>query len=218
MRFRKKMILISILIFLLVCCFLLRQQVIPLSSHSSHVSAHYTLRHSTVSAQMDLVSLTEQEIFHDMDTAIFRGTILSTRNIVLNFQGVQEYRAIAQIAISQSYRGPYQSGDNVSILVPCALGMNGSWTEDCETVSCMDKGIEGIFMMCPYTENSYYEENGGRLALMDLANGGFPDGDRFAFLQTEKGLQFSQYTYESLANASSLNEIEDFVKKMITQD
>ena len=49
----------------------------------------------------------------------------------------------------------------------------------------------------------------------DLAGYGFADGERFAFLETENGLIFSKEAYSSIANATTLAEIEDYIETML---
>jgi hypothetical protein len=61
----------------------------------------------------------------------------------------------------------------------------------------------------------YREENGARLYLQDLAEYGFPDGARYAFLDSGRGLIFNRYAYKSISSASSLEEIEKYIIKMI---
>ena len=66
-----------------------------------------------------------------------------------------------------------------------------------------------------YDENSVLEENGATLFLKDIADYGFYDGVRFAFLETDHGLVFDRSTYQSIAQAQNLDEIEDYILKML---
>ena len=43
----------------------------------------------------------------------------------------------------------------------------------------------------------------------------FVDGERYAFLETKSGLKFDRDAYKSIADATSLEDVEDYVCDMI---
>lgn len=89
---------------------------IPLSDKSSNVTAYYTrnpFMFFGAASSGCLTSLTEEELFTEFDTAIFKGTIAQIRNIVVNFNGEREYRAIAEIKVEKVYRGTCKDGEMV---------------------------------------------------------------------------------------------------------
>ena len=80
----------------------------------------------------------------------------------------------------------------------------------------MKTGVTGIFMPVIYDdENSIWEQNGARLDKRDIADYGFADDERFAFLETEDGLVFSFFSYGSIDDATTLDEVEDYIKAML---
>mgnify|MGYP001856921961 FL=1 len=80
----------------------------------------------------------------------------------------------------------------------------------------MKAGVTGIFMPVIYDdENSIWEQNGARLDKRDIADYGFADGERFAFLETEDGLVFFRDAYGSIDDATTLDEVEDHIKAML---
>lgn len=158
--------------------------------------------------------MTEDELFHQNDTAIFMGTIGEIRNVQISFNSSKEYRAIAQIKVDKTYRGDCKVGDTVSVLLPGPIDTN-VWVEDTGVTSAMRAGMTGIFMPIRYDETSYQEENGAKLYLSDIAEYGFLDGERYAFLDTGKGLLFAHDAYQSISSAASLEEIEQYIGKMI---
>jgi hypothetical protein len=89
------------------------------------------------------------------------------------------------------------------------------WVEDTEVVSSMRAGMTGIFMPVKYDKTMYREENGARLYFQDIAEYGFLDGIRYAFLDSGRGLIFNRYAYKSISSASSLEQIEKYIAKMI---
>ena len=193
------------------------QSEIPLSSDSVGVSVRYTDKVPPLESSCSLIYLTEEELFTYFDTAVFRGTVREIRNIELDFNGDSAYRAIAEIEVERVYRGPCEAGEMVSVMLPCPIEQ-GLWVEDTETVSAMREGMSGIFMPVVYdSENSRWEQNGAVLIKKDLVDYGFADGVRYAFLETELGLIFDRGAYESIADAQTIDEIEEYILDMIAQ-
>lgn len=187
---------------------------IPLSAASEGVTVKYGSPLLPVSSQGNLMWLTEEELFTYFDTAVFMGTVTQLDNIMLDFNGSKNYRALAQIQVEKVYRGSCQAGDTVTVLLPCPI-QSGIWVEDTGVVASMEVGTHGIFMPIIYTEASVRQENGATLALTDIADYGFADGVRYAFLETEDGLLFDREAYESIAGAAALEQIEEYVIRMI---
>ena len=194
---------------------LLPGRELALSRSSENVTVTYTehVPPSFSSGSLNY-AYSEEEIFSMPDTAIFKGTVTNIQNIEISLNGTKSYRAIASIRIETVYRGPCQEGDNVSVLLPCPISDN-LWVEDTDTIAALKTGMTGIFMPMIYDENSVLEENGATLFLTDIADYGFYDGVRFAFLETDHGLVFDRSTYQSIAQAQSLDEIEEYILKML---
>ena len=188
---------------------------IALSGNSTNVIARYIDEAPTTSTNMDLQLLTEEEVFSTSDMAIFKGIVLEIKNIELDFSGVKEYRAIAQIEVSEVLQGSCKAGETVSVLLPCPISED-IWVEDTDVISAMKAGMTGIFMPVLYNgENSVWKQNNACLVKKDIAEYGFLDGLQYAFLETESGLVFSQGTYESIADATTLNEVEEYIQAML---
>lgn len=187
---------------------------ISLSGGSVGVTVKYTDNALATSGSPDLKYLTEDELFTYLDTAIFKGTVSEIKNIELDFNGALEYRAIAKIKVEKIYRGPCAVGDTVSVLLPGPIS-EGVWVEDTETVSAMRAGTTGIFMPVIYDETSIWEQNGAKLVKKDIADYGFADGVRYAFVETAGGLVFDRGSYASVSGAASLEEIENYILSKI---
>lgn len=187
---------------------------IPLSAASEGVTAKYGSPLLPISSSNSLMYLTEEELFTHFDTAIFMGTVTQIDNIVLDFSGDQAYRALAQIQVEKVYRGSCQAGDTVTVLLPCPI-QSGIWVEDTGVVASMAVGTHGIFMPIAYSDASLWQQNGATLMLRDIAPYGFADGVRYAFLETESGLIFDRGSYGSIASADALEEIEEYILRMI---
>jgi len=185
-----------------------------LPNSSGNISVKYTNKAPSIMYEADLIDLTEEELFHKYNTDIFMGQIEDINNIKINMNGSTDYRAIANIRIDKIYRGNGTVGDTISVLLPCPINTN-IWVEDTEVVSSMRIGMTGIFMPLKYDETSYREENGAKINLMDIAEYGFLDGVRFAFLNSDNGLIFDEHSYEPIASVTTLEEIETYIMKMI---
>ncbi len=169
---------------------------------------------TAMSSTADLQQLSLEEIFQEMNTKIFKGTVMSIRNIEIDFNGSKEYRALAQIQVEKVYRGNDKPGETITVLLPCQINTN-VWTEDTETISAIREGMTGIFMPMVYDNNTIAQVNGVTLHYKELAECGFSDGVRFAFLQTSEGLVFDKYTYPELKNSTTLDQVEDYILRMI---
>lgn len=215
-RNRKRFASVAASILLIAGAFLAynHYNTVPLSDASQNVHVKHVFMVPNVNTAYSLISLSEEELFTKFNTAIFKGTITDISNIVIDFNGDKEYRAIAKVKVEKVYRGNCSVNDTVSILLPCPI-QSHIQVSDTETVSAMREGISGIFMPVVYDDASYYEMNEAKLALTDIAEYGFPDGERYAFLDTEEGLIFASWAYPSIADASSLEEIEDYITSML---
>ena len=163
----------------------------------------------------DLTVLTEEELFgetfRDYEVVAFEGTIVEVRNIVCDYSGAKDYRAIATIGVQEVLRGNLTTGATVTVLLPGPVDVKGLWIEDTGVSSQMRAGTRGIFMPIRYDETSIREENGVKLALLDLAAYGLLDGERWAFLETAEELTYYTWAYPSLAGAKNLEEVKEII-------
>lgn len=194
---------------------LLPGPAIDLTGASENVRVSYVRFAPKTTAKAELVWLSEQQLFSEFNTVIFQGTVTDIRNVKISFNDDDVYRALATITADKIYRGAVQPGDLLTILLPCPIGGNRVWVEDTEVIAQLQVGMTGIFMPQVYAEDAFWQQNGATLRLKDVAAYGLPDGMRYAFLDTDKGLLFLRPAYESIASAASLEEIECYIKKMI---
>ena len=158
----------------------------------------------------DMMAYAEKELFSH-PTDIFRGEITGGSYYLVDFEGVGYYYSVVTVRVDEVYRGDLAAGDVVSIKAG-AVSRQGIWVEDTKTVSAMKEGISGIFMVNGYmgeVRNDAFFDGGG------VITHHFRDGERYAFLETEAGLVFSEWAYPSLKNAETLQDVEAFVTKMV---
>lgn len=189
---------------------------IALPSAQGRVSAYYTpFAHGGVQSADSLVPMTEEELFQLPGLTPFFGTVEQIRNIRLSFNGDIVYRALAQIRVEEPYCEAVAAGDTVSILLPCAIG-RGEVITDTALAASLREGTAGIFMPVAYTPEQYWEQNGARVCLQELAPYGLWDGVRHLFLQQEDGsLRFDRQAYPSLQENASLEEAAAYVREML---
>jgi hypothetical protein len=166
-------------------------------------------------SSIKLLQMTEEELFNSYQTDIFSGTVKSVRNIELLIGGEKNYYAVIEITVDQTFRGSSASGDTVSILVDYPINISGMEREDTSVTRSITEGMRGIFMPLKYDESQALEVDGEKLYWTDLANYSFPDGERYAFLESQDGLIFDRTAYASIQDAKTLEDIEQYVTMML---
>lgn len=136
------------------------------------------------------------------------------RDVAISYKYSERENRRLSNQVSKIYRGDVEENNEVKVLLPCTIN-DDVWIEDTGTVSSMREGMNGIFMLYPYEEDSVLITNHCSLYLKDLADFGFLDGERYAFLETEQGLLYYKSAYESLSNAQTLDDVEDYIESML---
>lgn len=103
----------------------------------------------------------------------------------------------------------------ISVLLPAPVGIEGFQISDTGISSQMTAGSRGIFTPMKYDETSIREQSGKKIHLLDLAEYGLPDGERWAFLETADGLQYNHGAYPSLAGAENIDDVKQFIYSKI---
>ena len=171
---------------------------------------------AATSAKHELVYLTEEEMFAREKMYIFRGKVSGLTNVTIDFSGFKEVRCIATITIEKVYRGNIIAGEQITMLIPCAIDIAGTAMEDTDVITHLESGMEGIFMPWIYDDESYMEINGAKLMFSDLASCGLADGMRWAFLSTDQGVIFERSAYPGAKDATCLDDIEAYIVEKIS--
>lgn len=108
-----------------------------------------------------------------------------------------------------------EAGETVSVLLPAPVGVEGFQVSDTGISSQMTIGVTGIFTPIKYGETSVSKQNDKEIHLLDLAEYGLPDGERWAFLETANGLGYNQGAYPSLGDAENLDDVKEFIHSSI---
>ncbi len=163
-----------------------------------------------------LVYLTEEEIFNNYNTAIIKGTVNDIENIEIDFDGDVAYRSIATISIQEIYRGDLQAGEEIKILLPLPIDVEGFAMAGVDVIPQIRVGMTGVFMpLILDDETAMWQQNDVWFDKREIVDYGLLDGERFAFLETENGLVFAEWAFESIRNAKNLDDIEEYILTMI---
>ncbi|MBR2077758.1 MAG: hypothetical protein IJ878_10430 [Exiguobacterium sp.] len=184
---------------------------IPLSTDSTANSVHIVDQSKVTSdiSEENMMDMTEDELFSKWNPVMVRGTVTNIRHIEIDFNGETEYQSLITIHVSNVYRGDVQIGRDLIVRAD-AIGETGQ-AEHVSVISHVKQGMEGIFMPIPYDDEFVWEQNDATLRLKDIADYGFPDGERYLFLDTPNGLLFEQDAYPSLQGVDSLDEVENWM-------
>lgn len=195
---------------------MLNNSAIDLQYSTGNVSVKYVKHFTKVQSNNSLVWLSEEEIFNEYNTFIFQGEVIDIKNIKIEMgKNNENYRAIASIKITENYRGNESVGDIAEVLLPCPIDTD-EWVEDTDVISAIRVGTVGIFMPLKYDDKtSIWIENGAILYKTDICEYVFLDGERYAFLQTENGLSYAEWAFESIPENPTLEDIKAYILKMI---
>jgi len=184
-------------------------------SPQTTATVSYDYDNITPASKERLEYFTEEEMFALENLYIFRGEVKKLTNITIDFKGEKERRCIAEIAITEVYKGDIADGEQIKMLLPCQINVDPHM-EDTGIIRQIETGMEGIFMPIVYNKDSYMEMNGAVLMFRDLADCGLGDGIRWAFLSTDHGIVFAREAYKGAQYANNLDDIEEYVIEMLS--
>ncbi|VXB49853.1 conserved hypothetical protein [Exiguobacterium sp. 8H] len=184
---------------------------IPLSTDSTANSVHIVDQSKVKPdiSEENMMEMTEDELFSKWNPVVVRGTVTNIWHIEIDFNGETEYQSLIKIQVSSVYRGDVRVGQDLIVRAD-AITETGQ-TTDASVISHVKQGMEGIFMPIPYDDEFVWEQNEATLRLKDIADYGFPDGERYLFLDTPNGLLFERDAYPSLQGLDSLDEVEHWM-------
>lgn len=161
-----------------------------------------------------LAWLSPEEIFA-RDTAIFRGTVRELRYYeveeVCPGGGRTQYTAAA-VEVTDPIRGDLEAGEIGTVLY---IGGPNTATSLSGPLDGLEVGSEAIFM--PERTNGETGVRNGAcyFCYADLGEYYLSEGLRFVFLHTGGGLDFERGVYEDIGSAETLDEVADYIRRMI---
>ena len=122
---------------------------------------------------------------------------------------------MASVEVTSSLRGDLAKGDICDVLYLGAPGrLSTSIAGDLED---LEIGSEAIFMPFWATEETGWRDGEAYFCYADLAEFYLSEGIRFLFLDTGDGLSFARDVYTDIADAKTLDEVEDYIRDMLTE-
>lgn len=193
-----------------MACIRYERSKLPLSDASQNVVVRYTSKPIDIGVACYVDIPGENQVFKrlrgDRSLNVVRGTVEKIDNIEINFRGAKTHEAIARIRVEEVYQGTLKEGSLISARIDAPV--------DTGDVRCqVRQGTEGIFMPSSYEDGDIWEENGGRLALKDIAEYGI--GEFSTFLENREGLFFDRDVYRGIAEAEHLDQVEGYVKERL---
>ena len=125
------------------------------------------------------------------------------------------YNAIIEIKVESDIKGKIKEGSTISVLSGCATMKDEIYQEDSYINSQIEEGDRGIFIIHKYGIDDTLELNQKILYLSELADYGFEDAERFAFLEKNGNTLFSSNFYKDLKDNAKLDEVKSYIEDKI---
>ena len=173
---------------------------------------------------------TPEEMFA-RKTDIYRGEIIDCDTLRIDFGSVTEYRSVVMIKVERVYRGEFSEGETIRLLLPLGFyfSENPVYSSVTKVIEKMGVGMKGIFMTVPYDESSHAIFDDEVLMLLDIADCGMGDGERWCFLDTGRGVAMGDmwreadgpfgilpYEQDAVYENTTLDGVEAYVLQMLT--
>ena len=163
----------------------------------------------------DVMWLTPEELFAQ-DTVIFRGKVRELQYYVVTVDNIDTYYTKAIVQVTDCLRGQLGAGDVYSILY---MGVKGYEVNSLSgPLANLDEGDEAVFMPIWTSPDTGWRSGEDYFCYADLASLYLSEGMRFVFAETVDGLLFDQSAYEEIANTETLDEVVEYIRRMIGEE
>lgn len=160
--------------------------------------------------------LPPEEIFA-RDTAIFRGIVRELRYYeveeVRPGGGRTQYTAAA-VEVTDPIRGDLEAGEIRTLLY---IGGPDTATSLSGPLVGLEVGSEAVFMPERTNGETGVRNGASYFCYADLADFYLSEGLRFVFLDTGEGLDFERNVYEDIGSAETLDEVTDYIRRMVRE-
>lgn len=214
MQMRKRIVVLCSILFTIALGILLYSQLhsdIKLNKSSKGIKINYTNKFHR-NANYNLVEINENDIWNNEQYIIVKGTVKTIRNIKIKFGSEKSYGAIVTIEPNKIFRGNIDNSD-ISIFVNCCIGGTLKY-EDSDTLSILDEGDQGIFIIRKNESTDTWEENGKILYMNEIADYCFDDAARFAFVEKNGKVVFDPM-YKNISRNATITNIEEYIENRI---
>lgn len=166
-------------------------------------------------SKSNLAEIKQDKIWNDDKYCIVEGTVEKANNIEIRIDDKKMYNAIIEIKVESDIKGKIKEGSMISVLSGCATMKEEIYQEDSYINSQIEEGDRGIFIIHKYGIDDTLELNQKILYLSELADYGFEDAERFAFIEKNGNTLFSSNFYKDLKDNAKLDEVKSYIEDKI---
>lgn len=166
-------------------------------------------------SKSNLAEIKQDKIWNDDKYCIVEGTVEKANNIEIRIDDKKMYNAIIEIKVESDIKGKIKEGSTISVLSGCATMKEEIYQEDSYINSQIEEGDRGIFIIHKYGIDDTLELNQKILYLSELADYGFEDAERFAFIEKNGNILFSSNFYKDLKDNAKLDEVKSYIEDKI---
>ena len=166
-------------------------------------------------SKSNLAEIKQDKIWNDDKYCIVEGTVEKANNIEIRIDDKKMYNAIIEIKVESDIKGKIKEGSTISVLSGCATMKEEIYQEDSYINSQIEEGDRGIFIIHKYGIDDTLELNQKILYLSELADYGFEDAERFAFIEKNGNILFSSNFYKDLKDNAKLDEVKTDIEDKI---
>ncbi|MFR7643099.1 hypothetical protein [uncultured Eubacterium sp.] len=166
-------------------------------------------------SKSNLAEIKQDKIWNDDKYCIVEGTVEKANNIEIRIDDKKMYNAIIEIKVESDIKGKIKEGSTISVLSGCATMKEEIYQEDSYINSQIEEGDRGIFIIRKYGIDDTLELNQKILYLSELADYGFEDAERFAFIEKNGNTLFSSNFYKDLKDNAKLDEVKSYIEDKI---
>ena len=166
-------------------------------------------------SKSNLAEIKQDKIWNDDKYCIVDVTVEKANNIEIRIDDKKMYNAIIEIKVESDIKGKIKEGSTISVLSGCATRKEEIYQEDSYINSQIEEGDRGIFIIHKYGIDDTLELNQKILYLSELADYGFEDAERFAFIEKNGNILFSSNFYKDLKDNAKLDEVKSYIEDKI---
>jgi len=186
------------------------EEPIPLPESSGDSWVSYKMNDNTLDTEVDVAISNEAEpYFTKYDTTIFKGVLTRVTDISVSFDAKYGmYHSLMEFWVEEVYRGDCKKGDYVVVMMHYDRKANHY---DAEI------GSRSINMVVDYADEEMFGEDNLYQSIEGLADYSTIDDWGLRFVETSSGLAFASDIHSDIQDATALEEVEAYIRKMIKE-
>lgn len=188
---------------------------IELKKSDGEIEVSYVDGNYKNESKSNLAEIKQDKIWNDDKYCIVEGTVEKVNNIEIRIGDEKMYNSIIKIKVESDIKGKTKEGSTISALSGCTTMKEELYQEDSYINSQIEEGDRGIFIIYKYGSDDTLELNKKVLYLSELADYGFEDSERFAFIEKNGNTLFSSNFYKDLKDDAKLDDVRSYIENKI---